>query len=70
MDFARSLRSWALVFVAAGLTAMGWISAALAQTADSDAADSDEFSLALLMGVIDIAAVGWFVYRGRSPRSR
>jgi hypothetical protein len=72
MDFARGLRTWALIFIAAGLAAMGWVTAALAQTADGDvdATDSDEFSLALLIGVIAVAAVGWFVYRGRSPRSR
>ena len=70
MDFARGLRSWALVFNAAGLQRWGWITAAFAQTADGDvdAADSDEFSLALLIAVIAVAVVGWFVYRGRSPK--
>ena len=72
MSLARRGWSWSLIALVGVLLALSWVSTALAQQAggDGDGPDGDELSiLAVVVGLVAVAAVGWLASRRGSSRS-
>ena len=72
MSLVRRCSSWSMIALVAVLLALSWVSTALAQQAggDGDGPDGDELSiLAVVGGLVAVAAVGWLASRRGSSRS-